>query len=309
MNSCLTIFITSLILQLCLKGDNENIKDYKLNQISQKACHNCFERKYVGSLYTALEFVKAIEIDIYDSKNIINRKGAVAKHWYVRHEGSNKQGNNNCCYSSILNGNDLDSCLKDIASWCYKNPKHDLITVFLDKKQSWTINHYPKDLDQLILKYFSEEEIFKPSNLKGGFENLKAAAKANNWPKIEELRGKVLFALTGGNLLQPNKTLAQYVEKRKDSAIIFVAPQIKHEHEIYNHPKYFSEYQAQYAVVYNLNIKNADLSCVTMKENYLSRVFNSQEDSVHYSEQQACANYIAVFGISTINAKQQPLKK
>jgi hypothetical protein len=184
-----------------------------------------------------------------------------------------------------------------------------LITVFLDKKQGWTTGHSPRDLDQLLLKYFREEDIYKPANLKEGYINLKAAAKAENWPKLGDLRGKILFVLTGGSLLHPNKTLAQYIDRRLDTAVIFVAPQIKRKNEIYAHPKHFSEYQAQYAVLYNLDIKNSDLSCVAMEEKYLSRVFNCQEDSGHYSELQSCTNYIAVFGITNINAKsRQPLK-
>ena len=280
---------------------NKNIDAHCLNEISQKACHNCYDLQYSKSIQEALDNVNAIEIDFYDSKNILNAKGAVPYHWFVRHEGENKAGNNNCCYSSVTGANDLDSCLKDVAKWCSAHPKHELITVFLDKKQSWSAQHTPADLDHLLLKYFDQNMIFKPSDLKGSFPSARVAATSGNWPKYQELKGKVIFSLTGGNLLHGNKTLSEYVNNRMDNALIFMAPITKKEKEIYQHPKGMTKADEPYLVFYNFNINHANLTCITKKEKLISRVFNVKENKGHYSAEQSCTNYVAVFDFKNAN--------
>jgi hypothetical protein len=294
MQTLLYCFFT-LLCNLDTSG-NSDIGKFHLNDISQKACHNCYDLKYSTSISDVLDNVHNIEIDFYDSKNIIFiKKSAVPFHWFVRHDGVNKMGNSNCCYSSVTGANDLDSCLKDVARWCTKYPHHELITIFFDKKQSWSANHSPTDLDNLILKYFKRELIFKPTDLKASYASIRDAAKAGAWPTFGKLKGKVIFSLTGGNFLNPNKTLSQYIAARKDTGLIFMAPEIKREAEIYIHPKGFIQADQPYVVFYNFNIKHSSLACITKREKYISRVFNVKEDKINVDQQQSCANYVAVF--------------
>lgn len=272
----------------------------RLNEIAQKACHNCYKKQYASSISDVLDHVAAIEIDFYDSKNILNRRGAIPNHWFVRHEAKSESGNNNCCRSLATGQGDLDSCLADVARWTTRHPNHDLITIFLDKKQGWSRQHSPEDLDKLITKYFDQEAIYKPNELKGSFTTLRDAASSGAWPRYTDVRGKVIFCLTGGNLLHGNKTLSQYISNRKDSALIFAAPIIKREKDILKHPKGISKGNAPYVVFCNFSVKHSELTCITKSKKLISRVFNVEETKEQYSAQQNCTNYIAVFDFRNI---------
>ena len=64
-----------------------------LNEISQVACHNCYEEQYAPSLYSALSSVRTLEIDFYDDRDI--NWGAYSQNWFVRH-GLTGGNHSNC---------------------------------------------------------------------------------------------------------------------------------------------------------------------------------------------------------------------
>lgn len=286
---------------------NSAIDNNRLDEVYQKACHNCYEPKYSYNPDDMLDNVKNIEIDFYDSRSILRKHyGARAHKWYVRHSAFGK--NKNCYYPSGAGGNDLDACLQQVAAWCKKNPGHDLVSIFLDKKQKWAKKRMPEDLDNLIMKYFDTGMIYKPADLKGQYPTLREAAeKYNNWKTLARLKGKVLFGMTGGCLLNPNKAQAKYIRQRGDKALIFVTPDTKTESDIIEHPHHFRKEDASNIVFYNFKYSKSNLCTYTRERHFMSRVFGVYESNKtkeyknNYKDLTNIVNYIAVYDYTNCN--------
>ena len=238
------------------------------------ACHNCYEKKYSQSLSDALSYTSTLEIDIWDMPLLLNKLGSMDNDWFVKHTYFQK-GNNNCFGGSLAN------CLTEIANWSASNPDHDVITVFLDKKQGWSNRsgtRKPADLDKLITSIFDKEKIFTPANLTRNDANLRTAVKNHNWIPLNDLKGKVVFIITDATLFRPrNAILNKYLNKRKSAATCFVAPTIKKELEIAK-PKGISKSNMTDIIIYNLNFKHIALSETISANNYVNRVFRSPEN-------------------------------
>ena len=265
----------------------------RYDEIFRKACHNCYEKKYADSLFDAFAYTKNIEIDFYDQSNYFTGSGEKPQYWYVRHDTAG--GNDNCCSS---NGG-LESCLTDIRHWSIANPEHDVITIFLDKKQAWGNNgeqRDPKDLDALIQKCIPPEKLYCPIHLQGTYKSLRQAAQNNAWPKMNELRNKIIFILTGGQLANHNKTQSQYVKQRGNNAVLFVAPDADEEGDVLGNPNQFDKKAADWVVFYNLKSGDESIASLIRKKGYISRVWGMPENNKTYSQLIAAkVNFIALY--------------
>lgn len=265
---------------LILFSSNIFCQQVKYNKNYSIACHNCYDPKYAANIEDVLRFTTNIEIDIWDNfqgSGAIHSGNKMNGDWYVKHDPVQK-GNSNCC------GGSLGDCLKRIKIWSDKNPTHNVVTIFIDKKENWSDpdeTRKPADLDKLILSIFPGESIFGPANLIGDKDNLKDAS-ASNWPVLDALKGKFIFTITDGTEVTSRKPLNEYVEVLKNTAVCFVAPQISKEIEISN-PDGFTVPNAKNVVFYNLEYPSGDLSEKIDAINCLSRIFSSPEtiDSFH----------------------------
>ena len=174
-----------------------------INQISQVACHNCYEQEIFDSpLPEALNYIKAIELDIWDQAIFFLSSG-VPNDWFVRHNpysytGTN--GNHNNCSGDQF----LSDCLSDIRLWSNSNPGHFPITLFLDKKQDWSTydeGRTPKDLFNL-LKRILGSKLYLPREL-AKLNSLNITTPARwKWPTADELRGRIIVVINGGNFIR-----------------------------------------------------------------------------------------------------------
>lgn len=271
----------------------------RYDEIFRKACHNCYEKQYSDSLFTAFTYTKSIEIDFYDQSNYFTGGGEKPQYWYVRHDTGG--GNENCCSGS----GGLETCLTDIQNWSIANPDHDVITVFLDKKQTWGDDgeqRGPKDLDILIQNCIPVEKLYRPFQLKGSYKSLRQAAQNGAWPNMNELRNKIIFVLTGGELLNHNKTQSQYVKQRGNEAILFVAPDTDDQFDILKNPDQFDEKESDWVVFYNIEIGDELLAPLIRGMGYVSRVWGMTENSKNYSQLiNGKVNFIALFNFKETN--------
>ncbi len=99
------------------------------------------------------------------------------------------------------------SALKQIRAWSQANPRHVPITVLVELKDGAypeLTEPYPFDAEQLetvdqeIQAVFEPEEVFTPDDLRGDAETLPEAIRTRGWPRLNEVRGQVLFALDNG---------------------------------------------------------------------------------------------------------------
>lgn len=237
------------------------------------ACHNCYERKYASSLEEALKYTSTLELDIWDSQYFLGKKKCPGTDWFVKHSLFQK-GNNNCA------GGSLRVCLTEIEEWTRKNPDHEVVTIYIDKKEGWGCNRSgrkPEDLDNLISSIFPKDKIYSPNVVLQENENLRSSVQGCNWPSTKELKGKVIFVITDATLFRKkNKILDAYVNKQKNNALCFVAPLIKKQSEI-SRPRGLSHQNTANVIFYNLRYKNVGLSSAISSRNFINRVYNSPE--------------------------------
>jgi hypothetical protein len=98
--------------------------------------------------------------------------------------------------------------LKEIRDWSNQNPKHVPITVLVEVKEgAGRIGMTPAvrfdssqfdQIDREIRDVFLPKQLITPDSIRGGFDNLRTAVLQRGWPDLEQVRGKILFALDNG---------------------------------------------------------------------------------------------------------------
>jgi len=266
-------------LLLLLTGTQLFSQNVPYNKNYQIACHNCYDPQNAANIEDVFPFTTAIEIDIWDNfqgSGVLSAGNKMNNDWYVKHDPLQK-GNQNCC------GGSFGDCLKRVKTWNDKNPTHNVVTIFIDKKENWSDaneSRKAQDLDQLIASIFPKELIFGPANLIGDKENLKEAS-ISNWPAADALKGKFIFVITDGTEITSRKPLNEYIETLKNTALCFIAPQISKENEIRN-PNQVTVDNAKNVVFYNLTYPPGDVPEKIDAINCLSRVFGSPETTTSY---------------------------
>ncbi len=149
--------------------------------------------------------MRSVEIDVIDRGDWeYDAKGP-----YVSHDGSPGQKN---CGSGSANDR-LGHCLSDIMSWLAAHPESEPILVLVDMKSSWDpANAWYGDevalLDDWIRNYagsrlYRYDELY--SSVLYRSDAPRALVRDYGWPRLAELRGKMIVALTGGRIGSVNQ--------------------------------------------------------------------------------------------------------
>lgn len=262
-----------LVILCCSTNDGKAGDTVYYNNKYSVACHNCYQKKYSSSLGEALSYTSTLELDIWDSRYFIGKKKCAGTDWFVKHSLFQK-GNNNCV------GGSLRACLTEIEEWTRMNPDHDVLTIYIDKKEGWGSRRSarkPEDLDNMITSIFPEGNIYSPKEVLQENENLRSSVQGCNWPSTEQLKGKVIFVITDATILtRKNKLLNKYLNKQQNNSLCFVAPRIKKKSEIVK-PRGMAKENNSNVIFYNLSYKNAGLSPIISANKFINRVYNSPE--------------------------------
>lgn len=99
----------------------------------------------------------------------------------------------------------LDAGLTAVRDWSKANPNHVPICVMLELKDAAVallptrpVKFDATQLDALdaaILKVFDRKHLLTPDDLRGDAKDLPTAIKGRGWPRLDDVRGKVFFAL------------------------------------------------------------------------------------------------------------------
>ena len=102
----------------------------------------------------------------------------------------------------------LKSALQQVRSWSKKNPQHVPIMILLELKDDRPSLLATKpvefDREQLmaleaeVYEVFDKTEIVLRDDVRGGAKSLREAIVTKGWPALDQVRGKVLFALDNG---------------------------------------------------------------------------------------------------------------
>ena len=241
----------------------------RLNETFEVACHNCYDPDLLPSFGDAPLRTRTVEIDVLDrwGFGVGGRRGG----WYVRHAG---WGNRSNCAPEPASG-DLAACLRVVHEWLADSTARGVM-VFIDKKQPWAALRSPRALDSLIASIVPRARIYTPRKLRGAYASPRTAAAAGAWPRVRDLRGRVVFVLTG-----PNRRLREYVETMGDGALAFVAPNVQSVKEVDAAPKGFDAASAQSIAFYNFRFRRRtafDLGRAIHARGFFSRSWYPLDD-------------------------------
>ncbi|MFZ4927479.1 phosphatidylinositol-specific phospholipase C domain-containing protein [Chryseobacterium sp. Mn2064] len=105
----------------------------------------------------------------------------------------------------------LKDALTTLRDWSDKHPDHTPVFMMIEAKDSGfpIFENSTKvlpfdqkaydDLDGEILKYLGKDKLITPKDVQGKYKTLKEAVTHNNWPKLDESKGKFIFMLLPGS--------------------------------------------------------------------------------------------------------------
>lgn len=97
-------------------------------------------------------------------------------------------------------------CLRVLRDWSTANPGHSPVFILLEPKFGGLDKAIPgatavppfddaafQEADRAILDMLGRDRLVTPDMVRGRYTTLEAAAKAGNWPRLEDARGRFLF--------------------------------------------------------------------------------------------------------------------
>src|SRR5215213_75042 len=236
-------------------------EDIRYNQVRQKASHNSYQRDeglYDQFLYWRL---RSMEVDIHNGKT---GRQALTGNWYVYHTNIVEPG------TTVDKLSDVMTVLQGLQ---LAVPEHEVATIVIDLKDDFDSTHTIENLDNMILSSLGAERVFTPGDLSPGSNDLQSSV-AGGWPRLEDLRGKFIFILTGGGVGSSTDKLNVYVDNGNtaNQRAAFIAPEISGSTDIT---------AKDYVVFFNLQMSQASsLGPTVFTSGFVSRVFsaNSEDD-------------------------------
>jgi hypothetical protein len=204
--SPVVVVIGALIAATMSGTTAANADSPKLSHVTTVGVHNTYDPAAYPFLAQALDNGSSlIELDVWPD--------IVTHEWKVSH--SNPLGNSNNCVAASTTADlyrggankDLESCLDDIRIWLAAHPDHAPVTLKLEMKTGFSDNGGlgPDELDAAFRAHLGGA-VFKPADLLGGYATLDDAAKADNWPTVDAVHGKVITEIIPGTVEEQNPT-------------------------------------------------------------------------------------------------------
>jgi hypothetical protein len=253
--------------------------EIRYDKVRQKSSHNAFERK--ESLRAQLEThsIRSLEIDIHHTKSLFQ---APLGDWFVYHSMFEFFG---VLFSLASQCTLFSNCLTEISQFHATHDRHEVITVWIDVFDRVDPNQFAA----AILKIFPSRDLWTPQDLLDscvGATTLRDAIKTCGWPTLEQLRGKLIFVLTGNKVNDSVNFLHEYAQSRGDTRtpIAFVAPEIEHSEEIDSAP---------YAIFFNMSANHSSQALKLFQQGLVSRVFDVNTPGDWTSACQSHAHHLA----------------
>lgn len=178
----------------------------------QRSSHNSYER--LEPLLDQLVYhrIRSVELDIHAGKN----GGTTASgDWFVYHEDVPFLNDTSCTR--------LSDCLGQVAAFHRAFPRHEVVTLWIDLKEAFAAGHAAVDLDALVAKALGRANVFAPEDAKKrcpAASTLRGALAGEcTFPTLNDLRGKLVVAVTGGGACDAASPVMTY-----DGALAFRAP-------------------------------------------------------------------------------------
>jgi hypothetical protein len=258
--------------------------------VQVKSSHNSYERDEPLFDQLAYHRLRGLELDIHNGKRF---QSDPTNDFYVYHVDAPGFDSTSC--------RKLSDCVKALAAFHAAQPEHEVVTVFVDVKDDFENGHRPDDLDA-VLSGVGRANVFAPKDLlarcPGATTLLDATRGSCTHPSLAELRGKFVFALTGGNSCSPTQKLEVYVQGGAAARLGFVAPEITQECPL-------SEYGDKKKHVVFLNFESAMYTTAgdAAKQRYLTRVYNLNDEASFTKAKTVGAHFL---GTNKVNVEVDP---
>lgn len=206
--------------------DGASLEKIPYNYWFQSGPHNTYEHYEPKlGLYGLKDYLtqvsSLIELDIHRYKET----------WQVYHQDKKNNLGSNCTASQDskqVEKNFLSSCLDAIQKFHIENPKHHVITLWLELKHEtiWE-NSSPTVLNKLIRHKLIDNEgksfIFDQQQFLERHKNTTTLrdAATKGWPTLGELQGKIIIILFNHN--EPNALLLEYETQVQNKAAFIAA--------------------------------------------------------------------------------------
>lgn len=186
--------------------------DVRLNEMQVIGSHNSYHVEnpaisgaVIDLAYTAAPLeeqfsnqgVRQIELDVFADPDGTRWRPFGVAGYKVLHIETIDEGAT--CETLVL-------CLGEVKSWSDANPTHMPIAIQIELKDTDDLPTVPPvplfigtpqldALDAEILSVFDQDSIITPDDVRGGHATLEDAILTDGWPRIADVRGKVMFLL------------------------------------------------------------------------------------------------------------------
>jgi hypothetical protein len=185
--------------------------DTRFTDVTRVGINNAYNQRTsgFGRLVDALDSgAGMIELDVWQG-------WPFAPGYRVQHDEpvSGSDQHNNCTrdpegmiYDKLREGTtdgSFGDCLDNLRAWHDHNPSHNPLIIKLQLMNPFDSSHTPDRLDGVLAQHLGAENIFKPADLIGSYQNLDAASRAGNWPTFNALKGKFIIVDIRGPVVDP----------------------------------------------------------------------------------------------------------
>jgi len=177
----------------------------RYDQVQQKTVHNAYQRQQSLGDQLRHHDVRSLELDLHRTRSGAPPTGG---DWYVYHLG---------VLDEHTSCDRLSDCLAAIAQFHAEQPAHEVITLFLDLKDRLdpvARGHGAEDLDHRLEAHFAPGIMLRPADLAdrcGDARTPREGVVHCGWPSLDELAGRIVVVLTGGDGCSRDDALRRYV--------------------------------------------------------------------------------------------------
>lgn len=253
---------------------DENGNPLTYTDIQQQSSHNSYNRNETILEQYQNQNITSFELDIHNGDpglNVFGENLAENGDFYVYHDSIPINFGNmgsNTHYPHLTDG------LADIAAIHELNPKHDVITLHIDVKDMFDPENGlgAADLDRVLREQLGEDVLYTPNDLinASGADNLGEAFQENGMPTLNDMEGRVMIVLTGGDA-----ELEAYLAGTENPiGFISANPEIDVNGNFVPNED---------AVFYNIKVDDLDVAPQILDEDYILRAYGAN-DATSYQE-------------------------
>lgn len=258
--------------------------ELRYDELRQKSSHNSYQRNEALIDQLVYHRVRSLELDLHVGKT---GQSTVPGDWFIYHTDIVDDGT-----SCRL----LSDCLGELQAFAQAVPEHEVVTLWLDLKDDWADAHRPAQLDAMLDAMLGEAT-WGPAALRDacpGAADLASAAtdSACGWPSVVGLRGRVLVALTGGNIANPGTPLSIYLQEGQRA---FVAPSVTTLEDLLDPDPRIA--------IYNANVGDTSAIAAAAAAGFVVRAWDANDEAAWDEGVGAGAHHL---GTNAVNLHRDP---